>query len=76
MDSPIEHNDGYFIDANANYTESATVDAPTAIGTYRVRYMFCCAFDGVDAFCGDHDFGGVYDPGVCGYIEKTFKVCE
>jgi len=73
---PLYVSDAYFTSCGETAVDSATFQAPTEPGEYRLRWILCYAFDAVRDFCGEDYEGSANDPGVCPYVEVPFTVAS
>lgn len=72
---PLYVSGAYFTSCDATSHDETTFAAPTAPGTYRIRWIMCMAFQSIDHFCGEGPPGPSPDPGSCPYVEVSFQVC-
>jgi len=76
LNDPLYVSSAYYADCSDTQTDSISFNAPSAVGTYKVRWFLCQAYSPMEDFCGEHAYESESDPGVCPYIEETLVVCE
>ncbi len=76
LGNPLYVRGAYFTSCGQTARDTVTFTAPTALGTYRVRWIMCFAFDAIRNFCGEADTGTSFEPGACSYVEASFEVCS